>query len=149
MIGAVIDFFAGGPARLKGLLVGAAVGLVALLTVVAIALWWRGEAYQARAELEKARGERDLAIAQSKILAKSVQACSDGVELAKRSADSAVKLGVQLLAAAKKEHQGARQQADRIEDLMKRPPPDGAGCEQAWDAIEDAIQRAQPKARTP
>lgn len=138
---AALDFFAGGPARLKALLVGVLAGLVVLLAVAAIALWWRGEALQAR-------GERDLAIAQAQVLAKSVKVCSDGVDQAKRAADTAVALGGRLLAAASQQYAGARKQAQRIEEILKRPTPAGAGCEEAWDAIE-ADRASQTKARGP
>lgn len=137
-MGTLLDFVGGAPARIQALLIGALVAGVLLLGAIATAFWWRGEALQAR-------GERDLAIAQTQILAKSVQVCSDGVDQAKRAADTAVKLGGQLLAAARQQYSGTRQQAERIEELLKRPPPDGAGCEQAWDAIEAERQ----KARTP
>lgn len=136
-MGALVSFFSG-PAQLKALLAGAAAMVAVCLAAVSVALWYRGEAYQAR-------GERDLAIAQSKVLAQGIAACSAGVAAAHEAAGRAVSQSRQLLAEAQRLHAGGVAQAKRIEELLKQKPParpDGkpAGCDEAWDRIEQESQ---------
>lgn len=133
-MGALLDFFAGGTARIQALLVGALAMAAVCLALTAYGLWWRSEAYQAR-------GERDVAIAQARALAAGIEACSAGVAAAQRAALNAVSTGRELLAQAQRLARPAIAEAKRIEELLKQKPParaDGkqAGCDDAWDEIE-------------
>lgn len=133
---ALAEFFAGGAARVQALLIAAAVGAALLLAAVAYGLWWRGEAYEARADLNTEK-------AKVSILTDSVQRCSDSVDSAKKQGDAALALGRDLLTHARSLASGNTASIARIEELMKNPPT-GASCDAAWAALE-----AERKARTP
>lgn len=135
-MGALLGFFSG-PAQLKGLIIAAGVMIIVCLSLLTWGLWWRGEAYQATAE-------RDVLRAQSEILAAAVKACSDGVDQAKRAGDAAVAAGGALLEAARRIKAPVQKTVERIETIIEKPAPAGAGCDRAWDAIE-----AERKGRAP
>lgn len=137
-MGMLLDFFAAGPARIKGLLVGALVAGAACLALLVFGLYWRGEAYQAR-------GERDLAIAQGDVLAAGIESCNAGVELAHSVAGAAVDQMRKLVDQARKQAAGARAQVARIEDLLKQPVPAGAGCDEAWELLEKDWKARAPR----
>lgn len=134
VIGALLSFFAAGPARIKGLLFGAAGMLAAIVLVGAYALWLRSEVYQVEAE-------RDLARAQIAILSAAVETCNASIDHAKRAADAAVKGTATLLAEARRLKAPARHTVERIEKIIQQPAPPGAGCDDAWDAIEKEAAR--------
>jgi len=133
VIGAALDFFAAGPARIKWLLIGAGVLAVAVLALIAFGLYWRGEAYQAR-------GERDLALAQISVLSVAVETCSSSVDHAKRAADAAVQGTAALLAEARRLKAPTRHTVERIEKIIREPAPPGAGCDEAWSVIEQSAR---------
>lgn len=95
-------------------------------------------------ELEHAQRERDTHFQQSQVLSAGLRACNAGVDEAKRIGDLAVGQVRAHLLELKKLDSGSQAAVDRIEDLLRKPPPSGAGCEKAWDAIE-----AERKARAP
>lgn len=76
------------------------------------------------------------AVDQGKILAAAVDACSAGVDEARRAGQGARDLGEQLLAEAQRIGAPAKRQAERIEALLTKTPPPGAKCADAWGQIE-------------
>lgn len=133
MIGALLSFFTAGPARITGLLYGAA-GLLAVVVLVGgYALWLRSEYYQVEAE-------RDLARAQIAVLAAAVETANSSIDHAKRAADAAVKGTAALVAEAKRLKAPTRHTVERIERILKEPAPPGAGCDEAWQKIEEGAK---------
>lgn len=135
-MGFLLDFFAGGTARIQALLIGALVGLVLLTGTAGVALWYRAEAASARAE-------RDVAVEQGRVLASGIEACNAGVEAAHNAAQGAVDVGRKLLAEAKRLSTGSQNQVKRIADLLSKPPPPGADCRDAWREIEKISRKAR------
>lgn len=82
--------------------------------------------------------------AQGKVLAHSVEVCNAGVDAAAKAGAAAVEQGRALVAEARRLAAGSRDQAARLEALLAQPTPAGAGCREAWAAIE-----ADSKARAP
>jgi hypothetical protein len=126
-MGALLSFFAGGPARMQALVYAAGVLLLALATAVSIALWYRGEALQARG--------------QAQLLQHAVDACREAVALTKRTSDAALQRMATLADAAARATAGTAQQVQRLDAHLRRPPPrrpDGkpAGCDDGWDVVE-------------
>lgn len=142
-MGALLSFFSG-PAQLKALLLGAGVCVLACLSLLTYALWWRGEAFEARAALEKAHAERDLAIAQGRVLAGGLQACNAGVDQAKQISDAAIVAMGELLDKARKLAGPREKTIERIETVIHQAPQPGEGCDWAWDKLE-ADHRGRPQ----
>jgi hypothetical protein len=134
-MGALVSFFAGGAARVQALLIGAMASALVAAALLALALWWRGEAYQAR-------GLRDAALLQAQVLAKGIVSCNAGVAAAEKAAQDAVNTSRKLLAEARRLAKPAIAEVKRIEELLKQKTPtaraDGSppGCDDAWTAIE-------------
>lgn len=128
-MGALLDFFAAGPARVKGLLVGALAVAVLALGLTAWALVERAGRFQALAE-------RDAARAQEAVLSGALARSNAAVDEAKRVADAAVAGTAQLVAAAKRLHAPEVHTVERIERIIQAPEPAGADCNSAWQAIE-------------
>src|SRR5688572_15439782 len=97
-------------------LVGAALVVAALLI---FGLYWRGEAYQARAEA-------DLARAQISVLVAATETCKASVDQARRVGEAAIAGTAELVAAARRLKQPARHTIERIETILERPTPSGA-----------------------
>lgn len=131
----ILDLFCAGPARVKALLVGAVALASVVLALLAYGLWWRAEAFQARAE-------RDHAIDQLAVVSAAAQACSAAVDHAKAVGDAAVKATGELVAAARRLSKPAEKTIERIETILERPAPPGAGCSEAWDEIETEHRKA-------
>lgn len=127
-MGALLSFFAGNPAR-----IGAAAFGIALVLVGGYALWLRSEYYQVA-------NERDLARAQIAVLAAAVETANASIDQAKRAADAAVKGTAALVAEAKRLKAPARHTVERIERIIKEPAPPGAGCDDAWQRIEEGAK---------
>lgn len=149
----LLDFFAAGPARIKGLLIGAGVLAVVSLSLTGWALLERLTAERLRTELARTLGERDRALDQVKHLNAGIEACNAGVAAAERAASAAIDSSRQLLDEAKRLTAGSRGQVQRIEDLLRQKPPalaDGrpAGCDEAWAELERLAGQKQ-KARGP
>lgn len=125
----LLDFFGASPARLQQLLIGALVGLVLCLGLAGYGLWWRAEAYQARAELEGARG-------QVAVLAQSLTSCSASIDRSKQVADASIAAMGELVERARRLAAPRRAEFARLEALLERPTPAGAGCAEAWTIIE-------------
>lgn len=136
-MGSLIGFFAGGPARLQALLIGAIAMLLACAALTIWALWERSGRLGATVQLT-------AAVAQQAVLADKLGQCDAGTAEAKRVGDAAIAAMGGLVAAARKQHEGSRQQVMRIEDLLAKPPPAGASCEDAWRAIEAARDASRP-----
>ena len=132
---AILDFFTAGPARVKALLVAAMAMAVVGLALTTWALVERVAAVQARAE-------RDRALDQLADVSAAAKACSAGVDQAKRVGEAAVLATAELAAAAKRLKAPAVHTVERIEQILERPAPPGAGCDQAWDQIEDIHRKA-------
>lgn len=135
-MGSLLGFFAAGPARIQALLLCALAMVAACLGLLVYGLWWRGEAYSARAE-------RDVAVAQAEVLAGGLKACNAGVDEAKRVGAAAVAAAGELVAAARRLKQPARETVQRIETIIEKGTPAGAGCEDAWRVIEADRQKAR------
>lgn len=148
-MGALVSFFAGGPARLKALLVGAAAMAVVCLALTTWALLERSWRFQALAEVERGRTllvrERD----QVQVLAAAVGACSAGVDLAKRVGDAAIAGTAELVEAAKRLKRPAVHTREVIERVIASPatPEQAADCNWGWAEIEAEHQKR--KARAP
>lgn len=117
-----------------------AIAAAAALAVAALygwGLYWRGEYREVKAV-------NAVLVGQVAVLADGVRTCNAGVELAKRVGDQAIAVSGALLTEARKKTAPARHTVERIETIIERPAPAGAGCDTAWDAIE-----ADRKARGP
>lgn len=139
-MGALVSFFAGGPARIQALLIIAGFGLAAGLGLLTWGLYWRGEYREAKATVVALQ-------AQGEVLAVAVAACSDGVDNAKKVGDEALRTGAALLVEARRLHADVPRVVGKLEDLMNRKPParaDGApaDCRDAWRAIAEEEQKA-------
>ena len=137
-MGALLDFFGAGPARIKGLVIGAGVMAIAVLALTSWALLERALRYQALADVERVRTalvrERD----QVKVLADAVATCSAGVDAAKRTADAAIAGTNALVAEARRLKAPAVHTREVIERVIEKPvSPEQAGdCNWGWDEIE-------------
>lgn len=125
----LLDFFVAGPARVKGL-------LVAFLAVVALGLGLMTWALVERVGAVQARAERDRALDQVAVISAAAKACSASVDRAREVGEAAIAGTAQLLAAAKRLSAPAVHTVERIETVLERPTPPGAGCDRAWDTIE-------------
>lgn len=135
-MGALVAFFSG-PARLKGLIAGAGVALVACLGLAAHGQYWRAEAKQAALE-------RDLALAQAQVLSGSLAACNAGVDRSKAVGDAAIAAMGEMLAKARKLALPREKTIERIETVIHQAPKPGEGCDWAWGEIERE-QREKPR----
>lgn len=122
------------PLQAKAIAVAAVA--VAFLAVAAWGFYWRGEALGAR-------GERDVAIAQANVLAEGLKTCNAGVDQAKRAGDAAVAAAGELAAAARRLKVPVKETVQRIETVIEKGTPPGAGCEDAWRVIEADRQKAR------
>jgi len=114
------------PLPLPALTPGRIAFIIVLVLVLGLFVWgfyWRGEAYEARAQAAN--------------LDSGMKACSAGVDAAKKASDAAMELGRSALAEIRKQNAPLQSQIARLEGLMKNPPP-GADCNSAWTAIENA-----------
>lgn len=97
---------------------------------------WTANGWRLGEKLEAQRVQVTALKAQGDVLAASVRTCSESVAQAQKTGAAAVATGQALLAEARRMGAGGRAQAERIEQLLAKPTPSGAGCEQAWDEIE-------------
>lgn len=110
---------------------------------------WEVNGWRLGQKVERAERERDLALAQGKVLAEATRSCSAGVDLAKKASDGATALGAKLLDEARRLYAGNRETVASIEAMLKKPPelrPDGKPktCDDAWDFIEQDYRRRNP-----
>ncbi len=120
-------------------------GIAALVLVAAAAAGWTLNGWRLGTALEHAQRERDQALDQGKVLAQGVQACSAGVEEVQKVASDAIATSKGLLAKAQELAAGAQQQVRKIDDLLAKQPPPGAGCEAAWKEIETLRKAGGPR----
>lgn len=137
MIGPLLGFIGASPARLQAMLVGLLAMLLACAALTIWALWERSGRLGATVQLT-------AAIAQQSVLADKLGQCDAGTAETKRVGDAAIAAMGGLVAAARKANEAGRAQATRIEDLLAKPPPPDAGCEDAWRAIEAERNAARP-----
>jgi hypothetical protein len=130
----LLDFFTAGPARVKGLLI-AFLALVAL--GASLACW----ALLERASAIQARAERDRALDQVAVVSAAAKACSASVDQAREVGEAAIAATGELVAAAKRLAAPAVHTVERIEKGPRAPTPPGAGCDQAWDVIEQTCTK--------
>lgn len=130
---ALLDFFTAGPARVKGL-------LLASMAIAALCLALTTWALVERLGAVQARAERDRALDQVAVISAAAQACSVAVDHAREVGQAAIAATGELLEAAARISAPAVHTVERIEKILERPSPPGAGCDQAWDQIE-ALQR--------
>lgn len=97
---------------------------------------WAVNGWRLGTKIEHTERERDAALTQGKVLAEGVRTCSSSIELAHDVATKAVDAGRAMLAEAKRLTAGAQGQVKRLDELLSKPPPPDAGCEDAWKAIE-------------
>lgn len=109
------------------LAIAAGVVIAVLCTTTA---WYRGQAISAQAE-------RDQARAQVQVLAGSLSSCNAAADAAREAGEKAQAATGELLAAARRLARPAEKTVERIETVIERGTPPGAGCEQAWRVIED------------
>jgi len=143
-MGRLLDFFTAVTGRVQALLVAALAIAAMCLALAGWALLERTWRYQALADLERARGELSLARAQGKVLAKAVDACNAGVELARQAGEDGRKAGRDLLAAVNRLNAGNVATVAALEDLLAHPEKPGATCEDAWREIEQLRAKAAP-----
>lgn len=84
----------------------------------------------------QAQGERDRAVAQLAAVAAAAKACSVAVDHAAKVGSAAIAATDELIEAAKRLKVPPQKTIERIETVLQQPAPPGAGCDQAWDAIE-------------
>jgi hypothetical protein len=135
-MGALLDFFTGGTARIQALLVAALTMAATILALTSWALWERSRVFEARAETERVRVQLVAAIDQARVLAEGLRACNAGVEATRATAAAVVAQTGAALEQLKPLLQAHGGQVKRLEDLIKKPPSPGAGCHDAWQAIE-------------
>jgi hypothetical protein len=133
---ALLDFFAGGTARIQALLYAAIAMLVVVLALVVYGEYWRAQAWKARDQVDQGRAQLVSAVDQEKVLAGAVDACNAGVEATRATAAAAVAQAGAALDELKPLIAAHGSQVKRLEDLIKKPPLPGAGCHEAWRAIE-------------
>jgi hypothetical protein len=132
----LLELLGASPARLQALLVAALAMLVVILALLIYGLWWRGQALQAR-------GERDSARDQVVVVSAAAEACSESVARAKAIAGAELAAAHRALEDFRRLHAGQRAAVARLEGLLERPAPAGAGCDAAWAAIESDARAAQ------
>jgi hypothetical protein len=84
----------------------------------------------------QAEGARDRAEAQLAVVAAAAKACSASVDQAKRVGEAAIAATGTLAAAAARLNAPREKEVQRIETIIEKPTPVGAGCNQAWDELE-------------
>lgn len=108
-----------------------AIGVALLIAgLAASTLWYRGAAIEARAERDHLRD-------QVAVVAEGLRACNAAVDQAKRVGDAATAATAELQKAARRLAQPAQKTVERIETIIEKGTPPGAGCEQAWTVIEN------------
>jgi hypothetical protein len=132
----LLELLGASPARLQALLVAALAMLVVILALLIYGLWWRGQALQAR-------GERDSARDQVAVVSAAAEACSESVARARAIAGAELAAAHRALEDFRRLHAGQRAAVARLEGLLERPAPPGAGCDAAWAAIETDARAAQ------
>lgn len=134
----LLAFFGVSPAaatRFLALLIGTAIA-IAVAGATGFAAGWKVNGWRLGVAVAKLETRVVAAVDQGKILAAAVEACSAGVEEARVAGQGARALGAQLLDEARRIGAPARAQADRIEALLKKAPPPGAKCGEAWAEIQ-------------
>lgn len=117
------------PLQLKAMLAAAVAAALVIMALTVWGLYWRGEYREAKASLVALQ-------AQGEILAASLRDCNANVSEAKRVGEQAVKDMRALVAEARRLSAGGQRQAAAIEELLNKPTPPGAGCEDAWREVE-------------
>lgn len=107
----------------------------AIVAAICFAGGWTVNGWRLDGKLERLQGDLDAATTQAEIAAKGLEACNAGVDAARRQGDAAIAQGKAMLAEARRLAAGGREQAARVEALLEKPTPAGAGCDQAWAEI--------------
>lgn len=102
---------------------------------------WTLNGWRLGTELEHAKGERDRAIDQGKVLAASVTSCNAGVERVEKLAGAALGNMKAMVAEAQRLHAGGKTMAEEIERRLAKKAAtrsDGKpkGCDDGWDELE-------------
>lgn len=135
---ALLAFFAAGPGRLKGLLIGAA---ALLLVALALSVWALIER-SGRQSLEiEAVALRD----QQRVLADSLGRCNDGVARAAEAGRASVTETKRLLGMAERAMERTAAAREEIRGIVKAPTPvraDGKAkdCGDAWGEIRGKVK---------
>lgn len=135
-MGKLVAFFAGGPARIQMLLIGAMAIALVCAALLIYGLYWRGEAKEAKAEL-------GIAIAQGTVLADKLGTCNAGVDQARRVGEAAIAAMTALVADAKKANAGRKITAETLDEIARQARKAGEGCDWAWDQIEQQKRKAR------
>lgn len=98
---------------------------------------WQVNGWRFGVEVEHLKGEVRQAVAQGNILGAAVRTCNASVEAGAKAGKAAVAQGAQLLEAARAAAAGSRANADRLDQLLAKGTPPGAGCAEAWRVIEE------------
>lgn len=116
------------PLQIKALVALAALG-------AAFVLGWQVNGWRLAGKVERLQADLDAQQRQVEVVANGLAACNAGVDQVKRQGDAAIAQGKAMLAEARRLAAGGREQAARVEALLEKPTPAGAGCEQAWAEI--------------
>jgi len=111
---------------------------IAAATCAALLTWglyWRGEYRETKAVLVALE-------AQGKILVGAVKDCTAGAERVKDLGDKAVASMDELLGKARTLTAPKWKTVEKIETIIERPAPPGAGCNEAWAEIEALHKKA-------
>lgn len=139
-MGFLLKLFIANPAAILyvGLAIAAAAGSVGAYG------GWTLNGWRLSGQVEQLKGDKKSLEDQVIVLGESTRACSAAVDQAKKMGDLAVGQIREHLAELRKLHAGNATAVDRLEALIKKGTPAGAGCDKAWDAVE-----ADWKARAP
>jgi len=135
-MGALVSFFAGGPARIQAMLIAALAMALTCAALLVYGLWWRGEAKGMKAELT-------AAVAQGTVLADALGNCNAATDHTKRVGDAAIAAMGGLVAEAKKAHQDRGKTAATLEEIARQTRKAGEGCDWAWEQIEQQKRKAR------
>lgn len=116
--------------------------IAAAVLSVAFGGGWAVNGWRLGTQLEHAKAQRDQAIAQGTVLAEGVKSCSAGVDRLAKSSEAAIVHTQKLLEEAKRLRNGGANQVKKIEELLAKKPPAGAGCEDAWRELEEIFRKA-------
>jgi hypothetical protein len=95
-----------------------------------------------RAGRLEAKGTIATLAAQGQVLAGAVKDCSTGAAEVKRVADLAVSGMGGLMEKAEKIAQPKWRTVEKIQTIIEKPAPPGAGCNEAWAEIEALHKKA-------
>jgi hypothetical protein len=139
MMGSLLAFFAAGPARIQGLLIGAAALLVLVLALTTWALFERSGKLQLEVQVVSLRD-------QSQVLADSLGRCNAGVENAATAGAAAVADTKRLLGMAEVAMQKTAALREEARAIVSKAPPARADgkAKDCTDALDEIKAKVRP-----